>query len=216
MKRRAADGSRSAARRRAAGPDLAGMTRAVASFLDAAGMGARRGDMARTPGRAAQAWKERLLAGYAESPEKILVPLRSSRGRDVVAVREIPFVSTCPHHLLPFHGTARLAYLPDGTVVGVSRLAALVHCLSRRLQIQEELTEQIARELHVRTEAKGAACIMEATHLCMTGRDGRSPAGLVVTAAFSGCYEKDPRQRSEIIALLGGKAPRRKPKRRRR
>jgi len=188
------------------------MRRAVAAFLEAAGIGTRRGDMARTPGRAARAWKERLLAGYAESPEKILVPLRSSRGRDVVAVREIPFVSTCPHHLLPFHGTARLAYLPAGAVVGVSRLAALVHCLSRRLQIQEELTEQIARELHLRTGAKGAACIMEATHLCMTGRDGRSPAGLVVTAAFSGCYERDPRQRSEIIALLGSTVPRRKPK----
>jgi GTP cyclohydrolase I len=192
------------------------MRKALAAFVKASGLEGSRRDLGRTPARAAQAWKDGLLAGYAESPAKILEPLRSSRSRDVVAVREIPFVSTCPHHLLPFHGRAHIAYLPGGAIVGVSRLAALVHSLSRRLQIQEELTEQIARELHERTGARGAACIMEATHLCMTGRYGRSPAGRVVTAAFSGCYQQDPHRRSEIIALLGGPPSRGRPGSRRR
>jgi GTP cyclohydrolase I len=183
--------------------DLAAMERALAEFLEAAGVGSARDDLRRTPRRTARAWKDHLLCGYADSPERILKPLRSSRGRDVVAVRNIDFVSTCPHHLLPFHGQAHLAYLPDGAVVGVSRLASLVHCLSRRLQIQEDLTAQIARELHRGLAARGAACIMEATHLCMTGRGERAGSGVVVTAAFAGCYETDVRQRRLVNLLLG-------------
>lgn len=179
------------------------MSRAVEAFLDAAGVQRRRSDLRRTPRRTARAWRDHLLSGYAESPSEILEPLRASRGRDVVAVRAIQFVSVCPHHLLPFFGEAHIAYLPAGRVVGVSRLAALVRCLSRRLQIQEDLSEQIARELHRCTGARGAACIIEARHLCMTARAAGAGSGAVITAAFSGCYAEDARRRSQVIALLG-------------
>jgi GTP cyclohydrolase I len=179
------------------------MKQAIADLLAAAGMEGIREDMGRTPERAARAWRDHLLAGYGASPARILEPLKSSRGRDVVAVRDIPFISTCPHHLLPFHGMVHLAYHPDGAVVGISRLAALVHCLSRRLQIQEDLTSQLARELHAGTASLGAACVVQATHLCMTGRRGETAGSLVTTASFEGCYETDARQRSQVLGLLG-------------
>jgi len=175
---------------------------AVREFLEACGFDTSRGELTRTPSRAAGAWKDHLLSGYRESPEKILEPLRSSRSRDLVAVRDIEFVSTCVHHLLPFHGKAHVAYLPGGRIVGVSRLAALVHCLSRRLQIQEDLTSQIARALHELTASRGAVCVMEATHLCMAARDTRS-RGTVITVASAGCYEKDPARRAQVLSLLG-------------
>ena len=196
----------SVSRRRAGGPnpraDLPAMRSALETFLEAAGVRRVRRDMARTPERAARAWRDELLAGYALSPAAILDPLVASRGRDVVAVRDIPFVSTCPHHLLPFHGRAHLAYLPDGAVVGVSRLARLVHCLSRRLQIQEDLTASLARELHLGTRGRGAACVMEATHLCMTQRGHEAGGSVVVTASFTGCYEDDARLRSQVLSIL--------------
>lgn len=179
------------------------MKRALASFLEAAGVRSARKDMRATPQRAARAWRDDLLSGYALSPSEILEPLKAARGRDVVAVRDIPFVSTCPHHLLPFHGKVHLAYLPDGAVVGVSRLTDLVRCLSRRLQIQEDLTTQLARELHAGISGLGAACVIEATHLCMTGRRGGAAGSSVVTASFAGCYEADPRRRVHVLALLG-------------
>jgi len=180
----------------------AAMGAAIEEFLEACGFDVTRGELRRTPSRAAGAWKDHLLSGYAQSPERILEPLRSARSRDLVAVKDIEFVSTCIHHLLPFHGKAHVAYLPDGRIVGVSRLAALVRCLSRRLQVQEELTSQIATSLHELTGSRGAVCVMEATHLCMAARDTRS-RGIVVTAAFAGCYERDPARRAQVLAIMG-------------
>ena len=179
---------------------------AFRDLLEASGLGPLRGDLRRTPARAAGAWLDHLLSGYRESPARILEPLRSSRSRNLVAVREIEFVSTCVHHLLPFHGWAHVAYLPDGLIVGVSRLAALVRCLSRRLQIQEDLTSQIATSLHEHTESRGAVCLVEATHLCMAARETHS-RGTVITAAFTGCYETDPARRAQVLRLLGAPRP---------
>lgn len=178
------------------------MRSALRDLLEASGFDVTRGELRRTPARAAGAWKDHLLSGYAESPQKILEPLVSSRSEDLVAVRDIEFVSTCVHHLLPFHGKAHVAYLPAGRIVGVSRLAALVRCLSRRLQIQEDLTSQIASSLHELTGSRGAVCVMEATHLCMAARDTLS-RGTVITVSFAGCYEKDMARRAQVLALLG-------------
>jgi GTP cyclohydrolase I len=179
------------------------MRSAIAGFLRSAGLPCLEGELRRTPERTARAWRDHLLKGYEQDPAKILEPLRASRSHDVVAVREMDFASTCVHHLLPFHGKVHLAYLPAGRIVGVSRLAALVDCLSRRLQVQEELTEQIAAALQANLGARGAACVVEATHLCMAARGERSSGGRVVTASFVGCYETDGRQRAQVLALLG-------------
>jgi len=186
------------------------MARGVREFLRAAIGSDIEGELARTPGRVARAWKDDLLAGYRENPAAILTPLRSERSRDLVALRGIEFVSTCSHHLLPFHGTVHLAYLPDGRITGISRLPKLVRCLSRRLQIQEDLTRRLADELASGLRPRGAACVIEAAHLCMSARGGRGSSGTVVTTAFTGIYVKDSRERSQIVSLLLGRAgPRR-------
>ncbi|MBI3448354.1 MAG: GTP cyclohydrolase I [Acidobacteria bacterium] len=188
------------------GADLAGMARGIREFLRAAIGRALEGELTRTPGRVARAWNDDLLAGYREDPAAILTPLRSERSRDLVALRGIEFVSTCSHHLLPFHGTVHLAYLPDGRITGISRLPKLVRCLSRRLQIQEDLTRRLADELARGLRPRGAACVIEASHLCMSARGGRGSSGTVVTTAFTGVYESDARERSQIVSLLLGRA----------
>jgi GTP cyclohydrolase I len=187
----------------------------IREFLEGARGGPLRGEIARTPARVARAWAEDLLSGYREEVASILSPLRSERSRDLVAVRGIEFVSTCAHHLLPFHGVAHLAYLPDGRITGISRLPKLVRCLTRRLQIQEELTRQIVDALDRHLAPRGAACVIEATHLCMISRGNKGSTGLVVTAAFSGCLEREPSRRGQILALLRGdpRPPRRRPRR---
>ena len=184
---------------------VGGMTSALADFLRAAGFARFEGELRSTPGRAARAWRDHLLSGYRCSPEAILRPLGTSRSRDLVAVRDLDFVSTCVHHLLPFHGKVHLAYLPEGRIVGVSRLAALVECLSRRLQVQEELTAQIAAALQEHLGCRGAACVIEAAHTCMAARGERRASGTVVTASFTGIYEKDARRRGQVLGLLGQK-----------
>lgn len=184
-------------------PDLSGMRDAVSDLIRASGFDRLEGELRRTPARAAKAWRDHLLAGYRAEPSKILEPLRSSTSRDLVAVRDLEFVSTCVHHLLPFHGRVHLAYLPAGRIVGVSRLATLVDALSRRLQVQEEMTSAIARALHVHLGARGAACVVEAVHLCMAARGERGASGTVVTASYAGCYEEDPRLRSQVLVTLG-------------
>ena len=178
------------------------MRSSLRSFLKSSGVDLTQGDLSRTPGRASRAWKDHLLAGYKSSPEKILIPLRSARSRELVAVRGIDFISNCVHHLMPFHGKVHLAYLPAGKIVGVSRLASLVKCLSRRLQIQEELAFQIADSLRENLESEGAACVIEATHLCMTARNDHSTGSVVTTAAFAGCYETNASKKAGILSLL--------------
>jgi GTP cyclohydrolase I len=178
------------------------MEAGLAAFLRASWGGPLPGELRRTPRRASRAWKYDLLSGYREEPARILTPLRGSAGRDVVAVRGLDFVSTCAHHLLPFHGKVHVAYLSDGRIAGVSRIARLVACLSRRLQIQEDLTREIVSAVQDRLAPRGAACVVEASHLCMTARGGRA-GGTVVTSAFTGCYETSARARAQILALLG-------------
>jgi len=192
---------RTAARRRMEG--------GIRDFLSSALGRALRGDLKRTPGRVARAWRDDLLAGYREDPARILVPLRAERSRDLVALREIDFVSTCAHHLLPFHGKVHLAYLPGGRITGLSRLPKLVRCLSRRLQIQEDLTRQIVQAIDRHLAPEGAACVIEAVHLCMIARGGRGSTGTVLTAAVSGVFERSGREKASILALLqGGDPPR--------
>lgn len=193
----------SSARRRAepgAGRDL---ERAVREFLAACGFRRLSGELRQTPARVARAWSDELLSGYAEDPARLLAPLVTARGRDLVAVRDIPFVSTCAHHLLPFHGRVHVAYLPSGRIAGVSRLGALVRCLSRRLQIQEDLTREIAGWIHRSLRPRGAACVIEATHLCLSGRGERLAGATVATSVFTGIFAKDARRRVEVLGLLG-------------
>jgi GTP cyclohydrolase I len=121
---------------------------------------------------------------------------------EIVLLRDIPFYSICEHHLMPFIGSAHVAYLPLGKILGVSKLARIVDCFARRLQTQERLTYQIADCLMSSLKPKGVAVVLEAAHSCMTIRGIRKPGSVMVTSAVRGLFRKDPRSRNEIMSLI--------------
>jgi GTP cyclohydrolase IA len=189
-------------------PDRVRLRRAAKLFLEAIGEDDLGSDMRRTPERVADAWSGEIVSGYRADPARILATSFPARGHDMVVVRDIPFVSVCVHHLLPFHGTAHVAYLPDGRLVGLSKIARAVDALSRRLQLQERLTRQVVDALDRTLRPLGAACRMEAEHLCMTIRGARKRGTRVVTSSYSGVFAKRPALRAEFLHLSGVAASR--------
>ncbi len=121
----------------------------------------------------------------------------------MVIIKDLPFYSMCEHHLLPFMGTTQLGYIPDGKVIGVSKLARLVEVLSRRPQLQERLTTEIADTITRAVNADGVAVLTSAEHLCMTMRGIKKPGSKVVTSAMRGYFRKSAKTRSEFLALVG-------------
>jgi len=186
------------------------MKQGVATFLEGVAelAGGRRAGLrtGKIPVRVAKAWRDELLAGYREDPGSILTPLSTRSAGGLVATRDIEFSSVCMHHLLPFQGRVHVAYAPDGRITGLSRLTKLVDCLSRRLQLQEGLTRQIVDEIQRQIGPAGAACVVDASHTCMTMRGARKAQTRVVTMAFSGVFRKSPARRREALAALGVKA----------
>ncbi len=185
------------------GPDRALLLRASRLFVAGIGEPDLRRDLARTPERVAKAWSGEILSGYRADPSRILATLADSGERGMVVVRDIAFVSVCVHHLLPFYGTAHVAYLPDGRLAGLSKIARVVDALSRRLQLQERLSRQIVETLHASLRPLGVACRMEAEHLCMTIRGARNRWTRVVTSAYTGAFRKSPSMRTEFLRLSG-------------
>jgi len=184
-------------------PDRRRLLRAAQEFLAAIGETGLRPDTRRTPQRVADAWSRELLAGYGADPGAILATAFAGPARDMVLVRDIPFTSVCAHHLLPFHGTAHVAYLPAGRIVGLSKIARAVDALARRLQLQERLTRQVVTALDRAVRPRGVACWMEAEHLCMTVRGAGARGSAVVTAAYSGRFERSAALRSEFQRAAG-------------
>ncbi len=189
--------------RRTRGPDRQRLLRAARLLLGAIGEKDLRRDMRRTPERFAAAWSEEILSGYQADPETILGAGFAARDHGMVVVRDIPFVSICVHHLLPFHGTAHVAYLPGDRIVGLSKVARLVDALARRLQLQERLTGQVTAALEAALSPAGVACRMEAQHLCMTLRGARATGTRVVTTSFTGSFRRRPALRAEFLRLTG-------------
>ncbi len=183
------------------GPDRQAMRRATALFIEAIPEPGLRHDMRRTPARVAEAWSRELLSGYRSEPATILATGVPSRERGLVLIRDIPFVSICVHHLLPFHGTAHVAYLPAGRLVGLSKISRTVDALSRRLQLQERLTRQIVEAIEGALGPAGAACRIDAEHLCMTIRGARKRGSRVITTAYVGRFERNAALRSEFLRL---------------
>jgi GTP cyclohydrolase I len=147
-----------------------------------------------------------MTAGYEEDPRHILACTFKETYDEMVVVSGVEFWSLCEHHMLPFHGKATVGYVPDGKVVGLSKLARLVHCFARRLQIQERMTQQIAMAMMEHLAPKGAGVILEATHLCMAARGVRTPSTMT-TSAMYGCMFENPSARAEFLHLAnGGKA----------
>src|ERR1043165_6902088 len=183
--------------------DLPRIEAAVREILLAIGEDPDREGLLRTPNRVARAYGE-LVAGLSEDPRVHLKTVFNERYDEVVLLRDIEFHSLCEHHLLPFMGKAHVAYLPDGKVVGLSKLARLVEGFARRPQVQERLTTQIADALMEALNPVGAACVIEATHTCMTIRGAKKPGSIMVTSALRGIFKDNPPSRNEILSLMYG------------
>lgn len=181
--------------------DVARIERAVREMLLAVGEDPDREGLLKTPNRVARAYAE-LFAGLQEEPRRHLRTVFTADYDEVVLLRDIPFASMCEHHLLPFVGRAHVAYLPDGRVVGLSKLARLVEGYARRPQIQEQMTKQICEALMEELEPKGAAVVVEATHSCMTIRGVKKTGSTMITSCLLGVCRSDARTRSEVLSLM--------------
>jgi GTP cyclohydrolase I len=188
--------------------DIARIERAVREILLAVGEDPDREGLLNTPNRVARAYGE-LMAGLHVDPRRHLKTVFTERYDEVVLLRDIEFHSLCEHHLLPFTGRAHVAYLPDGKVVGLSKLARLVEGFARRPQVQERLTTQIADALMEELSPTGAACVVEAVHTCMTIRGAKKHGSTMVTSALRGIFKDNPASRAEILSLMHGGNPQR-------
>ncbi len=181
--------------------DLKRIEAAVRVILDAVGEDPTREGLLETPARVARMYKE-MFAGLSSDPGRHLSKVFVEEYDEIVIVRDISFCSMCEHHLLPFTGKAHIAYLPDGKVVGLSKLARVVEEVARRPQVQERMTHTIADLIEDRLSARGVAVICEATHSCMTMRGVRKPGSLCLTSAMRGAFKTDPKSRAEVLGLI--------------
>ncbi len=157
-----------------------------------------------TPKRVAQAWKE-YCVGYTEDPSIHLSRVFEEVGGydEIVLLKDIPFQSHCEHHLAPIIGKAAIAYLPEKRVVGISKLARVLHGFARRLQIQERLTAEVAQCIWDHLQPRGVAVVIDASHACMTARGVRTPGVSMVTSQVMGTFRQDERSRKEVLSLMG-------------
>lgn len=170
---------------------------AIVTLLRYIGEDPGRDGLRDTPTRVAKAWRE-MTSGYDDDPAEILARTFDESSDEMITLRGISFYSTCEHHLLPFYGTATVGYLP-GKVVGISKLARLVECFARRLQIQERMTRQIADAIETHLDARGVGVILRAHHLCMGCRGVRQEETEMVTSAMLGTLRSDATSRSEFL-----------------
>ncbi|MDB5325952.1 MAG: cyclohydrolase type 1 [Phycisphaerales bacterium] len=184
--------------------DIPRIEKAVREILIAVGEDPDREGLLKTPNRVARAYGE-LMAGLQDDPRRHLKTVFTEEYDEVVLLRDIEFHSLCEHHLLPFTGRAHVAYLPKGKVVGLSKLARLVEGFARRPQVQERLTTQIADAIMEELQPLGCACVIQATHTCMTIRGAKKTGSTMVTSAIRGSFRTDARSRSEILALMHAK-----------
>jgi GTP cyclohydrolase I len=181
------------------GSEIAYLTR---ELLLAIGEDPDREGLQRTPERVARMYPE-ILAGYRTDPVTLVNgAIFESSAQNMVVVRAIEFYSMCEHHLLPFSGKAYVAYIPAGKIIGLSKIPRLVEMFARRLQVQENLTQQVAEALHDILLPKGVAVVMEAVHMCATMRGVKQAEASMVTSAFLGKFEVDEKLRAEFMAHI--------------
>ena len=187
---------------RVAVPDA--VAEAVRTLIRWAGDDPAREGLIDTPARVARAWKE-YASGYGEDPAAHLARTFDEVGGydEIVLLKDIPFQSHCEHHLAPIIGKAAIAYLPGDRVVGISKLARVLHGFARRLQVQERLTAQVADCIWDHLAPKGVAVVIEASHACMTARGVNTPGVMMTTSRMMGIFRDDERSRREVLALMG-------------
>ncbi len=185
-------------------PDRARMERAVAAFLDAAGLDRDDDNLRETPARVAEAWADEFLDGYGRTAAQALgeqFPVSKRSDRELVVVTGLRFRSMCPHHLLPYSGRAHLAYVPGKRVVGFGRLSKLVDTFAHRLILQEELARQVARALAKELGSQGAACVLEAEQTCLRLRGGEQHDAVTHAEAYEGVL-REKGLRAELWARI--------------
>ena len=171
----------------------------VRLILEGIGEDVSREGLKDTPARVARAYEE-IFKGYTVDPKSVITVF-SEDHKEMVIVKDIPFYSCCEHHMVPFHGKAFVGYIPNGKIVGLSKIARMIDLFSRRLQVQERLTSQVADALMELLEAKGVMVVVEAEHLCMSMRGVNKPGHSTVTSAVRGCFEEE-KVRSEFLKLI--------------
>ncbi len=176
---------------------------AVREILLAVGEDPDREGLRATPARVARMYAE-MFAGLHQGPRDFLQTTFTQKYDEMVLVKDIGFESMCEHHLLPFVGKAHVAYLPQGKILGLSKPARAVEVLSRRPQVQERMTEELADLLMAELDARGVAVILEASHTCMTARGVRKPNAVMITSAMRGVFRTNSSTRAELMALVYG------------
>ena len=180
------------------------IAQAVREILEAIGEDPDRSSLLETPDRVARMYTE-LFSGLHSDPARHLQKCFQEAFDELVLVREISFNSLCEHHLLPFMGVAHVGYLPNGRIVGLSKLARVVEEVSHRPQVQERMTDQIADLLSEELDAKGVVVVIEATHTCMTMRGVKKPGSIMTTSSMRGVMRENQATRNEVLNLIYGK-----------
>src|SRR3954452_10496079 len=180
------------------------VSEAIRTLIRWAGDDPDREGLLDTPRRVARAWRE-YARGYAEDPAVHLSRTFEEVGGydEIVLLKDIPFQSHCEHHLAPIIGKAAIAYLPNNKVVGISKLARVLHGFASRLQVQERLTAEVADAIWENLQPKGVEVVIEASHACMTARGVRTPGVMMTTSRMMGTFREDERSRREVLALMG-------------
>jgi GTP cyclohydrolase I len=178
----------------------------VREILIAIGEDPDRDGLRNTPGRVARAYTE-VFGGLAVDPDDVLQTTFDEHHDELVLVKDIPLYSVCEHHLVPWHGTAAVGYIPgdDGRITGLSKLARVVDLYAKRPQVQERLTSQVADAVMRRLEPHGVIVVVQAEHLCMAMRGVRKPGSVTMTSAVRGIFKTDPRSRAEALSLILGR-----------
>ena len=188
--------------------DLEKVEQATRLLLEGIGEDPKRPGLVETPRRVAHMWQE-LVAGMDKKAEEIVKIIPVEQYDEIILLRDIPFVSVCEHHMVPFIGRAHVAYLPqEGKVTGLSKLARVVEMEARKLQVQERMTTAIAEDVMRTLDARGVMVVVEAEHLCMTIRGTQKPGTVTVTSVVRGLFRENQATRAEALALLaGGRRP---------
>ena len=186
------------------GIDQERIAAAVREIISAVGEDGGREGLLETPRRIGEMYAE-LFSGLYEDPRYALATSFDESHKEMVVLKTIPFHSLCEHHFLPFHGQAHVGYVPEGRIVGVSKIARVVDILARRPQMQERLTSQIADTISEALTPDGVAVVLEAEHLCMTMRGVRKPGAVMITSAIRGGFKRRGVTRAEFLSLVQGR-----------
>lgn len=169
--------------------------------LEFIGEDSSREGLLETPKRITKMW-DHIFGGYKKNPADVFTVFDSDGYDEIVLLKNIEMYSMCEHHMLPFFGQAHIAYIPNQKVIGVSKLARLLDIYARRLQIQERIGDQVTSDLMHYLDAKGAACIIEATHMCMRMRGVEKQQSVMITSSMKGAFREDSNARNELMMLI--------------